>query len=104
MMAITAGVRRQSSLWNSLRKNGVKTTREFLDRANKYIKIEEALANEGKPSPDSKKIRSKQDNGSNKNGASSSKNNKENRPQESSSSDDKQQKYLKYTPPITLPW
>ena len=64
MMAITAGVKRQSPLWSSLRKNGVKTTQEFLDRADKYIKLEEAIANEGKPSPDSKKNCPKQDNGS----------------------------------------
>ncbi|XP_062099125.1 uncharacterized protein LOC133805034 [Humulus lupulus] len=31
MMALTAGVRRHSPLWNSLRKNGVKSTQEFLD-------------------------------------------------------------------------
>lgn len=51
MMAILAGVRRQTDLWKSLRKNGVKTTQEFLDQANKYIKLEEALGDEGKPSP-----------------------------------------------------
>lgn len=55
MMEITAGVRRQSDLWKSFKKNGVKTTQEFLDRADKYIKLEEALRNEGKSSPDSKK-------------------------------------------------
>ena len=50
---------------------GVKTKQEFLDRADKYIKLEEALGNEGKPSPDSKKNNSKKENNSNKNGASS---------------------------------
>ncbi|XP_062100896.1 uncharacterized protein LOC133806823 [Humulus lupulus] len=44
MMAIAAGVQRQSPLWNSLRKNGVKNTQEFLERAYKYIKLEEAIA------------------------------------------------------------
>ncbi|XP_062103643.1 uncharacterized protein LOC133814734 [Humulus lupulus] len=41
MMALTVGVRRHSPLWNSLRKNGVKSTQEFLDRADQYIKLEE---------------------------------------------------------------
>lgn len=68
----------------------MRTTQKFLDRANKYIKLEEAIANEGKPSPDSKKNGPEQDNGSNKNGASSRKNNnKGKRAQESSSSDSK---------------
>ncbi|XP_062100368.1 uncharacterized protein LOC133806263 [Humulus lupulus] len=39
MMSITIGVQRQSPLWSSLRKNGVKTTQEFLDQANKYFKL-----------------------------------------------------------------
>ncbi|XP_062086237.1 uncharacterized protein LOC133792352 [Humulus lupulus] len=48
MMGITAGVQHQSPLWSNLRKNGVKSTQDFLDRADKYIKLEEAIANEGK--------------------------------------------------------
>ncbi|XP_062100893.1 uncharacterized protein LOC133806821 [Humulus lupulus] len=38
----------QQSLW----KNGVKSTQEFMDRANQYIKLEEAIANEGKSPAD----------------------------------------------------
>ena len=72
-----------------MRKNRVKTMQKFLDRADKYIKLEQVIANKWKPSPNLKKNGSKQDNGSNKNGASSSKNNKGKRPQESSSSDGK---------------
>ena len=101
MMAITAGVRPQTDLWKSLSKNGVKTTQEFLDRADKYIKLEEALGNEGKSSPDSKKNDSKKDNNSNKKWASSSKENKNKRPQESTSNDNKRPKYLKYEPKFT---
>lgn len=87
MMAIIAGVKRQSPLWNNLRKNGAKTTHEFLDPADKYIKLEEAIANKRKPSFDPKKNDSKPDNGPNKNG---SKNNiKAKRPQESSNGDEK---------------
>ncbi|XP_062100469.1 uncharacterized protein LOC133806375 [Humulus lupulus] len=52
MMALTIGVRCHSSLWNSLRMNGVKSTQEFLDRADTYIKLEEAIANEGKSPAD----------------------------------------------------
>ena len=48
MMAITAGVRHHTPLWSSLRKHGVKTTQEFLDRADRYIKLEDAIASEGK--------------------------------------------------------
>ncbi|XP_062094068.1 uncharacterized protein LOC133800112 [Humulus lupulus] len=48
MMGITAQVQCQSPLWSNLRKNGVKNTPEFLDRADKYIKLEEAIANDGK--------------------------------------------------------
>ncbi|XP_062100762.1 uncharacterized protein LOC133806682 [Humulus lupulus] len=48
MMALTARVRRHSPLWSSLRKNGVKSTQELLDRADRYIKLEEAIANDGK--------------------------------------------------------
>ena len=48
MMALTAGVRRRTPLWSSLRKHGVKTTQEFLDRADRYIKLEDAIASEGK--------------------------------------------------------
>ena len=48
MMALTAGVRRHSPLWSSLRKHGVKSTQEFLDRADRYIKLKDAIANEGK--------------------------------------------------------
>ena len=59
----------------SLRKNRVKTTQEFLDRADKYIKLEEAIANEGKPLSKPKKNDSKPDNSSNKNGANINKNN-----------------------------
>lgn len=66
MMAITAGIQRQLPLWSSLRKNGVKTTQEFLDRTNKYIKLEEAIANKGKPSPNSKKDQAKISNGASK--------------------------------------
>ncbi|XP_062118655.1 ribulose bisphosphate carboxylase large chain-like [Humulus lupulus] len=47
MMAITAGVQCRSPLSSVLRKNGVKSTQEFLDRADKYIKLEEAITNEG---------------------------------------------------------
>ncbi|XP_062080762.1 uncharacterized protein LOC133785553 [Humulus lupulus] len=52
IMALTAGVRRHSSLWNILQKNGVKSTQEFLDRADRYINLEEAIANEGKSPTD----------------------------------------------------
>ncbi|XP_062089433.1 uncharacterized protein LOC133795966 [Humulus lupulus] len=48
MMTPTVGVRHHSFLWHSLRKNGVKCTQEFLDRADRYIKLKEAIANEGK--------------------------------------------------------
>lgn len=74
----------------------MKTTQEVLDLADKYIKLEDALNNEAKPSPDSKKNGSKNDNNSNKNGASSRKDNKAKRPQESSNNDKKHPKYLKY--------
>ena len=50
MMAITAGVKRRSPLWKSLRKDGVRTTQEFLDRADRYIKLEDSIADDGKPS------------------------------------------------------
>ena len=43
-MKIIAKVRHQSSLWSSLGKTGVKTTQEFLDRADKFIKLQEALS------------------------------------------------------------
>ena len=48
-------VQRQSPLQTSLQKNRVKTTQEFVERANNYIKFEEDIANEGKPSLDFKK-------------------------------------------------
>ena len=37
MMAITAGVKHKTGLWKSLRKNGVRTMQEFLDRADQYM-------------------------------------------------------------------
>ena len=95
MMAITAGVKHKTGLWKSLRKNGVRTMQEFLDRANQYIKLETAEGNLGKSSSDSKKNGSKKENDSSKNGASSSKEKKNKRPQESTSNDSKRPKYLK---------
>ena len=62
MMAITAGVKHKTGLWKSLRKNGVRTMKEFLDRADQYIKLETAEGNLGKSSPDSKKNGSKKEN------------------------------------------
>lgn len=75
MMVIPGGVRHETDLWKSLKKNRVKTTQEFLDRVYKYIKLDEMLTNEGKSSPDSKKNGSKNENKLNKNGASSRKDN-----------------------------
>ena len=48
MMALTGGVRRHSPLWSSLRNHGVNATQEFLDQADRSIKLEDAIANEGK--------------------------------------------------------
>ena len=42
MMAITVGVKHKTGIWKSLRKNGVRTMQEFLDRADQYIKLETA--------------------------------------------------------------
>ena len=98
MMAITAGVKHKTGLWKSLRKNGVRTMQEFLDRADQYIKLETAEGNLGKSSPDSKKNGSKKEKDSSKNGASSNKEKKNKRPQESTSNDSKRPKYLKYEP------
>ena len=66
MMALTAGVRRHSPLWSSLRKNGVRSTQEFLDRADRYIKLEDAIANEGKSPTKDKGPKEEPTNGSEK--------------------------------------
>ena len=58
----------------------VKTMQEFLDRVDKYIKLEAAEGNLGKSSPDSKKNDSKKEKDSSKNGASSNKEKKNKRP------------------------
>ena len=101
MMAITAEVKHKTGLWKSLRKNGVRTMQEFLDRADQYIKLEKAKGNLGKSSPDSKKNGSKKEKDSNKNGAGSNKEKKNKRPEESTNNDSKRPKYLKYEPRFT---
>ena len=111
MMAITAGVKRRSPLWKSLRKDGVRTTQEFLDRADRYIKLEEAIADDGKPSGKDKKAAepAKVANGSkpngngkgNGNGNSNGKNGGKRPHNEPSTSDNKRAKGNRYEPRFT---
>ncbi|XP_062089487.1 uncharacterized protein LOC133796021 [Humulus lupulus] len=102
MMAITAGVQCNSPLWRSLQKNGVKSTQEFLDQSDKYIKLEETIANEGKsPKADqgNKEDSTKAPNGSSKpnsNGKSRSKNGGKGANTKPTTSDSKRPKQNRY--------
>ena len=78
----------------------MKTTQKFLDRADKYIKLEDTIANEGKPTPDSKKNQEKTSNRASENGANGSKNGNKNNGKRShadvSISDNKRPKSNRY--------
>ena len=106
-MAITAEVKRHSPLWKSHRKDGVRTTQEFLDRADRYIKLEEAIADDGKPSGKDKKAAepAKAANGSkpsgNGNGNGNGKNGGKRPHNEPSTSENKRAKGNRYEPRFT---
>ena len=43
MVAISAGITYRSPLWDSIHRNPISTLQQFLDRADKYMKLDDAI-------------------------------------------------------------
>ena len=46
MVAISAGITYRSPLWDSIHRNPISTLQQFLDRANKYMQLDDAIQKE----------------------------------------------------------
>ena len=43
MVAISSGITYRSPLWDSIHRNPIFTLQQFLDRADKYMKLDDAI-------------------------------------------------------------
>ena len=46
MVAISSGITYRSPSWDSIHRNPISTLQQFLDRADKYIKLDDAIEKE----------------------------------------------------------
>ena len=46
MVSISYGISYQSPLWDSIHRNPISTLQQFLDRADKYMKLDDAIEKE----------------------------------------------------------